>query len=254
MKTVPANPKPCDYTALDWLELHNISHDLSIEAVARIRRVCLPSVPAPRTGNFNLTADAAWLLAAKAIVHFAPELAQDVNWVHQFCEKNLSALASEEPYTKERGADCPPFVSLSYQGTPEDALCVAHEFGHALQYHLAKGRFIPPALRELAAFISEKTFLDFIRKNRNELYNMLNSAWQQDNRIYFGDDTDNLLDALKSPTDPYTYRMNYPLARLLSEVTFETLPRSEFYRVFHGSLTLAECLLNANQNGVETNE
>jgi hypothetical protein len=249
MKTVPDNPKICDYTVLDWLELHNLSHDFSIEAVARIRRVCLPSVPETRIDSFNLTADEAWLLATKAIVDFVPELAQDVNWLYQFCEKNLSAAACEEPYTKERGADYPPFVSLSFQGTPADALCVAHEFGHALQYHLAKGQFIPPILREIAAFISEKAFLDFIQKNRNELYYTLYLAWQQDNRIYFGDDTENLSDALKSPTAPYIYRMNYPLARLLSDVMFDALPRDERPKVFHGSLPLAECLLNTHQNG-----
>ena len=250
IKTVPANPKTCDYTALDWLELHDLSHESFIEALARIRRIYLPSAAAPRTDSFNLTADEAWLLAAKAIVDFVPELARDVNWVYQFCDKNLSAAASEEPYTKERGADNPPFVSLSYQGTPADALCVAHEFGHALQYHLAKGRFIPPLLRELSAFFAEKALLDYIQKNRNELHANLYSTWQQDNRIYLGDDANNLSDALEAPTAPYTYRMNYPLARFLSGIIFDVLPRDERPKVFHGSLPLAECLLNSHQNGV----
>jgi len=231
-----------DYTVLDWLELHNLNHVSSIEAVARIRRVCLPSVRAPRTDGFSLTADEAWSLAAKAIVDFAPELARNVNWLYQFCETNLNAAANEAPYTKDRGGDQPPFISLSYQGTPADALCVAHEFGHALQYHLAKGRFIPPILRELAAFFAEKAFLDFIQKNRNELYDTLHSAWHQDNRIYFGCDAENLSDALKSTTAPYTYRMNYPLARLLSDIMFDALPKGDGHKVFHGLLSLTECL------------
>jgi hypothetical protein len=249
MQAAPILPKTYDYTVLDWLKVHNLSHESSIEAVARIRRVCLPSVRAPRTDGFSLTADEAWSLAAKAIVDFAPELARNVNWLYQFCETNLNAAANEEPYTIDRGGDQPPFVSLSYQGTPADALCVAHEFGHALQYHLAKGRFIPPILRELAAFFAEKAFLDFIQKNRNELYETLHSAWQQDNRIYFGDDTKNLSDALKSPTAPYTYRMNYPLARLLSDKLFEALPRGDRSKIYYGSLPLTEYLHNTHRNG-----
>lgn len=249
MQAEPIHPRTHYYTVLDWLELHNLSHEFSIEALARTRRVCLPSVRAPRIGGFSLTVDEAWSLSAQAIVDFVPELALDVKWLYDFCEKNLHAEAIEKPYTKERGKDQPPFVSLSYQGTPADALCVAHEFGHALQYHLAKGRFIPPVLRELAAFVAEKALLDHIQKNRSELYEVLHSVWKQDNRTYFGDDTANLLDALKSPTAPYTYRMNYPLARLLSDVMFGTLPRGERSRVFYGSLSLAECLVNTHQNG-----
>lgn len=249
METTPTNPVIYEYTVSDWLEIHSISLSSSIEAVSGVRRVSVANFRTLRTDDFDLTADEAWSLAAQAIVDFVPELALDVKWIYDFCEKNLHAEAIEKPYTKERGKDHPPFVSLSYQGTPADALCVAHEFGHALQYHLAKGRFIPPVLRELAAFVAEKALLDHIQKDRSELYETLHSAWQQDNQTYFGDDTANLLDALKSPTAPYTYRMNYPLARLLSDVMFDALPRDERPKVFHGSLPLAKCLLNTHQNG-----
>ena len=249
METTPTNPVIYEYTVSDWLEIHSISLSSSIEAVSGVRRVSLANFRTPRTDDFDLTADEAWSLAAQAIVDFVPELALDVKWLYDFCEKNLHAEAIEKPYTKERGKDQLPFVSLSYQGTPADALCVAHELGHALQYHLAKGRFIPPVLRELAAFVAEKALLGHIQKNRSELYETLHSAWQQDNRTYFGDDTANLLDALKSPAAPYTYRMNYPLARFLSDVMFDVLPRDERPKVFHGSLPLAECLLNTHQNG-----
>jgi hypothetical protein len=248
METAPIYPVIYEYTVSDWLEIHSISLSSSIEAVSGIHRISAPNFGSPRTDDFDLTADEAWSLAAQAIVDFAPELALDVKWLYEFCEKNMHAEAIEKPYTKERGKDQSPFVSLSYQGTPADVLCVAHEFGHALQYHLVKGRFIPPVLRELAAFVAEKALLDHIQKNRSELYEILRSAWQQDNRTYFGDDAVNLLDALKSSTAPYIYRMNYPLARLLSDVMFDALPRDERFKVFHGSLPLAECLLNTHKN------
>lgn len=249
MDVVRSDPVTYEYTILDWLELHGLNLKSSKEAVVGIRRFYLPSVCEPRVDDFNIAADEAWLFAAQAILDFAPELSSDVNFIYECCEKDLHAEANDKPFTKERGEHQTPFVSLSYQGAPADALCVAHEFGHALQYHLSKNRFIPPVLRELAAFVSEKTFLDYIQKNRNELYEPLHSAWQQDNRVYCVDDAENLSDALKSPTSPYTYRMNYPLARLLSDVMFETLPKGEILKVFHGSLPLAEYLLNTHKNG-----
>jgi|GEM_PF-446815 len=249
MKTAPTHTVTYEYTVLDWLELHSLNLKPTIKAVSGIWRVSLPNFGTPRTDGFDLTADEAWSLAAQAVVDFAPELTLDVKWLYNSCEKNLHAEVNEKPFTQKRRVDQTPFVSLSYQGTPADALCVAHEFGHALQYQLSKSQFIPPVLRELAAFVAEKALLDYIQKNRNELYEALHSAWQQDNRIYFGDDTGHLLDALKSPTTPYTYRMNYPLARLLSDVMFDALSRGECSKVFLGSLPLVECLLNTHQNG-----
>lgn len=242
-------PAAYDYTVWDWLDVHSLDLKTSREAVTRIRRVHVPNHCESTSVEFNLTADEVWSIAAKAITNFVPELTVDINWLHDFCEKNLHAAANEKPHTIGRGAHQPSFVSLSYQGAPADALCVAHEFGHALQNYVAKNRFIPPVLRELSAFIAEKALLDYIQKNRNELYDALHSAWQQDNRVYFGYDAENLADALRSPTAPYSYRMNYPVARLLSDVLFKALPRDERSKFFLGLLSLTECISNIHQNG-----
>ena len=234
-----------DYTVSDWLDIHGLEISTVGAVVANIQLKKRPRINASGPRFPYITAEEVWSLSSQALASFLPDQSDNTSFVSQFSERNFSASSSELPVTIDRGPGQTPLVSMCYQGAPADILCVAHEFGHALQYHLAKGRFVPPVLRELAAFCAEKIFLDFIKENRTELYNPLQAAWQRDNEIYLGNDAAHLNDTLSVSTAPYIYRMNYPLARHLADETFEVLPKIKLSEIFRGTLSLEGCLSKA---------
>lgn len=200
------------------------------------------NVPKPDDDLKPIAASEAWALTADALTAYMPELAEQVLQVRDFCEVNFEA-AAEKPYTLDRGAGEMPFVSLYYRNTPADVLCIAHEFGHALQYYLAQGRFIPPIVREIAAFTAERMLLEHVSHARRVALTALEGAWEQDNRGYIGEDLEGLIEALKEPnTAPYLYCQNYPLARLYVEATPVVSKSANWGGVFAGDIDWAGCL------------
>ncbi|EFO28656.1 conserved hypothetical protein [Roseibium sp. TrichSKD4] len=190
----------------------------------------------------HISAQDVWILTSQALLHTLPDLSREIKFIRDNCRAVFDAPPMNLPYTLCRGTSEVPFVSMSFQGTAADALCVAHEFGHALQLHLARGRFIPPVLREIAAFVAEKVLLDLVQKEKPELFAPLYAAWQQDNTIYFGSDAELLKDALRSPEGPYIYRLNYPLARYFADEIHANPTQFDLESVFRGNLSLSECL------------
>jgi len=183
-----------------------------------------------------------WNLAAEALKRLIPEFSDEITRVRDCCITKFDAPEDDPPYTLDNESDHPTYVSICYRGTPEDTLCVAHEFGHALQYELADGRFVPPIVREIAAFLSEIALLDFSRLNQMKFHKELSSAWEKDNRIYLVDDAKTLVAALKSLGTEYTYRLNYPLARMLANNGFSSLQETSLTKIFQGRTALPELL------------
>jgi len=211
--------KSYEYTTADWLKLHGVTATMVCDVLSLLPfTICRTkryeeSRDIPDT---KLTAEQAWDLAAQALTEFFPKLLENIIQTHSSCEKVFNASENKLPYTLDRGLGKPPVVSLCYRGTPADVVCVAHEFGHALQYFLAQGRFIPPVMRELAAFVSERALLEFVHQQNPELHALLYKAWQCDSKIYLGKDAMQLDAAMQELTTPYYYRLNYPLARFFS--------------------------------------
>lgn len=181
-------------------------------------------------------------MTARGVSHSIPDLSKIAFETRDICQTTFDAPAADRPMTLDRGAGRAPVVSMCYQGTPADMLCVAHEFGHALQYHLAQGRFVPPILRELAAFLAEAVLLRYVQREDPQLAAPLKAAARADDAIYLGQDGDLLRAALDDPQAAYDYRLNYPVARHLAHAVTTRSQPALWERIFRAQLTLPEML------------
>lgn len=126
-------------------------------------------------------------------------------------------------------------VLCCYRNSPADLLALAHEFGHALQLVKLNGRFCPPVDREVAAFLGEHILLDYAKANQPAMYLSLASVWQEETNTYLGYDAKALMTALCNLDGPYTYRHNYPVARLIAAKVFASSDRELIWSVFNGA-------------------
>lgn len=233
------------HSVRDWLELHGFEVSTVRTVLARLKSNSSATAEGADTqavSKLQLDAEEAWRLAAQALAACVPELSVEIFRIRDSCEKIFHVVVTDRPYTLDRGESQVPFVSMCYRGTPTDVVCVSHEFGHALQYHLAQGRFILPLLREFTAFMAERALLEFVQRHRPTLYMPLYEAWQSDNGIYLGDDVEKLEIALGSLNSLYSYRLNYPLARVLSDAMFSGVRKPDYVDIFRGNVPLSRLL------------
>ena len=243
MKQVLEDPKDQSFTTQDWLNLHGFEPKALTRLLTAYERKARPRDAGKSDSLQSITAKDAWGLAAEALVKHLPALEDQILYVRDFCEVDLEAAENDKPYTLDRGVGVMPLVSICYRKTAADVLCVAHEFGHALQYHLVQGRFVTPVIREIAAFTAERALLDHMKRADVAAAAALERAWQHDNGIYLEGDLHALTEALRAPeTTPYDYRHNYPLARLYVEARVSLPEATQKGGVFEGYVGLAECL------------
>ncbi len=237
MASFQPKPESGYYTVADWLELHCLEVPVAREWLSRVGDFA-SAAECRNSSQVLPSAEEIWSLASEALVEILPEISDDIEFIRDICERDWDAPAGAVPYTLDRAEHHTPLVSMCYQRTPEDALCVAHEFGHAVQYHLARECFISPILREVAAFAAEKALIDFTHRERPDLYASLNAAWESDSGVIFGRDVETLYEALKDPTKSYAYRMNYPLARLLADEIFNASDFDDLGKIYRGGPSL----------------
>ena len=237
------------YTQSDWTAVHKATASDIMSAMRLIERTYARSgnqedYPKTNRAICHLSSQQAWFLAADSLSEIFPVASEIIHDVQCNCERDLSADSGRkgEPYTLDRGRDVYPYVSLHYKGRASDIITVAHEFSHAVQIHTGPDRFIPPILREIAAFIGELALLEHLKTTNSDIEGVIRAAWHRDNSIYFGEDTNNLYLALSEPDSPYTYRWNYPVARVLAEHLFGLLEKRELWQVFTGHWTLVQCM------------
>ncbi len=125
-----------------------------------------------------------------------------------------------------------PIVELAWSHQPEDLVCLSHEVAHALQSNLSDGAFMPPVAREVCAFIGELILLNWVIDNNQALSDSLLPVWQSESEIYLGENAEDLLVALSDHATPYTYNMNYPLARIMAVRIFNTWDKHQIYNLF----------------------
>lgn len=231
------------HTITDWLDLHGLDASTVKAALSDLENSLSRISYDGAQQSIALSAEEVWSITSRALTDCLPNLFREIEFVRDYCERVFATPSEELPYTLDRGPDQAPFVSLNYQGTSADVLCIAHEFGHALQYHLAQGEFIPPANRELAAFVSELVLLDYLP----ELQTPLESSWSDDSFDYFGEDADQLKSAIERHDTPYNYRWNYPLSRFVSDMLFEALTKTEMARIFRGEIAFSDLVEKAHQ-------
>lgn len=230
------------FTVQDWLKLHG----LEAQELARLLGAYTLKARLHDAGEQNslqsITAKDAWSLTAEALVQYLPALEEQVLYVRDFCEVNFGAAEGDKPYTLDRGAGVVPFVSICYRNTAADILCVAHEFGHALQYHVVQGRFVAPVVREIAAFTAEKALFAHVSCLGASAVVALGDAWNQGTSIYLGCNLSDLTEAMRVPNAAaYAYHHNYPLARLYVEAQGCRSDAASLTGIFEGDVDLAEC-------------
>ena len=242
--SIPTRPIVKHYTMQDWLALHEV------EAAKLIELLATHSYGEPQANHTPsnmppLSAQQCWELVATALRHFWPSNSQLITTTEQYCTTHFNQPC-DAPHTLDKGPDEYPQVHLYYQGTPADMLTMAHEFAHALQIVANQSRFTPPVLRELAAFIGELCFIQFLAKQQPELVNNLSAAQEHDNGHYLGTDLSALQEALQQPktlpSSAYTYSWNYPVARLLAKQLFANLDRDSLWQIINGDWSLKQCL------------
>ena len=177
----------------------------------------------------ELSADEAWQLSARALSNSFPGLKAVVDEIAAQTPK-LLVVSSEKyslPFTHDMGWGELPFISINCRGMPGDIVCIAHEMAHALQIVASQRSnhfytYDMPAIgRESCAFIGELALLDYLREKDEQLSVLCCSAWIKDSKRFLGSDRDDILTALDKKSEAFSYRWNYPLARILAAYLWE---------------------------------
>ncbi|WP_143595964.1 hypothetical protein [Tropicibacter naphthalenivorans] len=243
------------HTIRDWLSLHEIG---AREIECLLMAASRPDVPVKANcveRSMPLSARGAWALAGQALSAFFPRGQDLINCAKEAIETESyeSDGGSGAPYTIDRGRDDSAHVVQSFAGSVADVVAVAHEFGHAVQLRAAQGLFIPPILREMAAFISELALLDYLKSIDHACAHAIADAHLRDTAIYMSSDFDALMRAIECGTTEYNYRWNYPPARALASVLFGNVPRDALWRILIGKVTFPHCInISQNTGGFET--
>lgn len=232
-----------NYNLNDWIELHStstldIKQLLSISGCIKCKQ-CNSSMD---TLTPYLSAKKIWVLSSKALSEKFSDNAEYIKSVELKCSTDFSADKAKQPYTSDLKQNGTVHVSLHYQGSASDVLNVVHEFSHALQIYMNKGEFTPPALREVAAFLGEFILLDYLKAQKYGIYPNIKVALLNDNAIYIGQDMGQLLDDLEDTFAPYSYRWNYPVARIIAYSLFHHLNKKDLWQVFLGNWSMSKCI------------
>ena len=225
------------YDLEDWLSLHNLDADKVGQILLRI----CADFPDEETKEYavtSMTAQQVWETTAQAYCKQFDDIKTEIQTVMDKCECAFDAPADEQPFTLNRGRDAMPFVSLCYRNSAADALCIAHEFGHALQTYLTGEKFIPPIHREVAAFLGEEIFLEYMSRHDPQTAVCLQDAWKQDNNFYLLQDVANLRRCLGDPTTKYDYRWNYPIARFCSNTIMKIFSKKQLLKSISGKFNI----------------
>lgn len=227
----------------DWLALHALDAASCHRILDAIVWDDASDPTADATPDSKYSApdlDAAWLGTADAMRNFLP--------AHQTVVDDTFANTprividrrgkSRKALTLDNGPPNYPTILLSYSAEPADYLVMAHEFGHALQIRASGGKFVPPIMREVCAFLGEAALLSHARQGDVTRREWLAHVWRKDDARYLGILKDRLKAALHRPATPYSYAWNYPIARLLAIRLFERGSRERLWSVFQGSATV----------------
>lgn len=226
----------------DWLALHELDPVACCRILDAVAREAA-SAPAARNGSlgaYALDAEAAWLRTADAMRAFFSAQQSIIDDTFKKTGKIIVEQRdrSRRALTIDNGPTTYPTILYSYDGEPSDSLVIAHEFGHALQIRASRGKFVPPVIREVCAFIGEKALLSHAAYCDMGQYDRLFQVWHEDNKKYLGTQRDRLKSALLRPEAPYKYFWNYPIARYLAIQISQRCSRDRMWTIFEGDLSV----------------
>lgn len=228
----------------DWLKLHCFD---ATRCSAILDRAASVAVPVSREGRVigaaplasPLTAEQAWGLAVDGMSRRSPALGRLAAVAGETARTNFEPDKARFPraFTLHDEGTGRPYVSCPYDGRAGDLMAVAHEFGHALQIIATGGTQLSPVLREVCAFLGELSLLSALQRDRPELFPSAEAIWQLGSQKQFTSGLTKLNLALRANDPPYSYRWNYPVARILAIEADRHLSGEEFLRLYQGQLS-----------------
>lgn len=241
------HPQSKQHVLGDWLDLHGLDHHTCLHLLDEIRRESA-KIPACRSNSdqqpLSLDPDGVWTKIISAMCSFLPEQQKVIEETFQRSEKIAVAGKgkSRKALTIDHGPAKYPTIMYQYFGEVSDLLVVAHEFGHALQIRASEGEFMPPVMREVCAFLSERALFSSCSNEDAFLAENLLQYWQRSNHRFFGNLATNLQESLKNENAIYEYGWNYPIARYLALRIFTNFSRDSVWRVFRGEYSIKKVL------------
>jgi len=181
-----------------------------------------------------MDADGAWNLAAEALCSYFPTESAVIESV-RLNTKTLFNPDLQEfplPFTKPQGLGKPPYVSCPYNGMASDVINISHEFSHAVQLVASDTSTMPPIAREVCAFIGEQVLLSKLSKDQPALHESIVRVWHAENHYYLGKCGQLLRTAINNPSITYHYRWNYPIARVIAYLQFQTTSLEDLWQFF----------------------
>lgn len=235
------------HTLSDWLALHQLDQ----VSCRRILESISPELAPARTGHdrtgsktHTLCPEKAWLRTVDAMRAFFYTQRSIIDETFEKTGKTFVNRGNKplRALTLDNGPNAFPTIFYSYRGEASDCLIISHEFAHALQIRASRGKFVPPIIREVCAFLGEWALLSHAKDNDGAAYRRLSQVWHTDNRKIFGIDKDRLTSALLELETPYSYSWNYPIARYLAIHTSQRSSRDEMWKLFEGNLSVQQIL------------
>lgn len=226
-----------DYTLIEWCSLHSIGEHTLDLLIGANRQISTPKI-----GLYASSAEFPPKNHALSLVEFAfklffPSRADKIEscFARTHFRVGDDVTNPNAPCTIDHGMQAGPELLCAYRRRPEDLVALAHECAHALQLSLNPGRFMPPVQREICAFLGEQILLDFAAHSAPELSEDLQAVWDLETKTYLGEDATRLAHAAQNPQSRYTYRWNYPIARLAAIQFYAERPPAELWSFFEGN-------------------
>ena len=209
------------YSIDDWLQLHHftaydvrhychlITHNCSF-LIKQIKQKQAKSEKSLRL-NFEQSLEYLVLPSIQMLLDLDDHLMQQLSKVEIIRHKPSDL---KQPYTEYNSQCKMPVIHLCWSNSPSDLICLSHEMAHAAHMLLSNNTFSAPVYRETCAFLGELSLIQYARGQSDALYQELCVVWQEENQGYLDNDVQQLSDALETTSATYTYRHNYPLARV----------------------------------------
>jgi hypothetical protein len=243
-----ANDSPCRrHTLSDWLALHELD-PVACRRILDAISLEVATAPVrderPALERDALCPESAWLRTADAMRAFFPAQRSIIDDTFEGTVKTLVNQSNKprRALTLDNGPTAFPTIIYSYRGEASDCLIISHEFAHALQIRASAGKFVPPIIREVCAFLGEWTLLSHAKSTDAAQHRRLSQVWHNDNRKFFGSDRRRLASALLRLEMPYSYSWNYPIARYLAIRTSQRYSRDQMWTLFEGDLSVQQIL------------
>ncbi len=228
------------HTMSDWLERHDLTAELCKNLLGRIS---VPDKPASVSGHHpvDTAPDEIWQACGAILRAHVPGLsdAVAVALVKVRVDFQIPPTRYQEAFTLNDDGQGLPYAYIPWEGQIKDVLALTHEFGHVVQIIASAEHEVPPATREVCAFLSEAWACADLAQEA--------FPWAPDLvafealRVFrtMTVEAKLLAEALPYPECAYDYAWNYPLAQALVLGQGLSQTPSDLVQLFGGRMPLA---------------